>query len=166
MNANQTKKEELVIEREFDAPREKVFNAFASAEALAEWWGPPGVPITVLKFDFKPKGIFHYTANMQGMSAFGKFVFGQISKYDLLEFTSSFADENGKTIRAPFSDKFPMEIFNRMEFTEQKGKTKIKLTGYPVNATEDEKQFFESMSKSMQQGFAGTFAQLEKYLTK
>lgn len=33
-------KVELIITREFNAPKEIVFNAFADADALAEWWGP------------------------------------------------------------------------------------------------------------------------------
>jgi uncharacterized protein YndB with AHSA1/START domain len=56
----------VVVTAEFDAKKDVVFSAFAEAEALAEWWGPPGVPITVVKFDFRPKGIFHYKSQMQG----------------------------------------------------------------------------------------------------
>jgi uncharacterized protein YndB with AHSA1/START domain len=161
-----SKRTELVIKREFNAKKEVVYNAFADSAALAEWWGPPGFPITVVKFDFRPQGIFHYKATMQGQTSWGKFVYGQISKFDLLEFTSSFSDENAGTVRAPFSDKFPMEIFNRLEFMEQNGKTAITLKGYPVNATEEEQNFFAGMADGMQQGFAGTFAQLDNYLSK
>jgi len=163
---NQNNKAELIITREFNAPKEIVFNAFANAEALAEWWGPPGVPITVVKFDFKTNGVFHYKTDMQGQIAFGKFVYKQIQKYDIIEFISSFSDENCGIIRAPFSDKFPLEIFNHIKFTEQNNKTTITLSGHPVNATEDELQFFSQISAGMQQGFAGTFNQLENYLSK
>lgn len=157
---------ELLITRVFDAPKQLVFNAFAEAEALTQWWGPPGVPITVVQLDFRPKGSFLYKATMQGQTTYGKFVYGQISKYDLLEFTSSFSDEAGHTIRAPFSQQFPLEIFNRLEFSEQNGKTTITMKGYPVNASEAETQFYISMKGGMQQGFAGTFAQLDHYLSK
>jgi uncharacterized protein YndB with AHSA1/START domain len=159
------KKAELTIQRAFNAKKEIVFNAFAEAEALAEWWGPPGVPITIIKHEFTPNGIFHYKATMQGQTSYGKFVYGQISNYDLLEFTSSFTDENANTIRAPFHDQFPLEIFNRLVFTELDGKTTITLTGYPIHATADELSFFTAMKDNMQQGFAGTFAQLENYLS-
>lgn len=163
---NQSKKAELVITREFNAPKEIVFNAFADAEALAEWWGPPGVPITVVKFDFRPNGVFHYKTDMQGQIVFGRFVYRQIQKYDVIEFISSFSDENCGITRALFSDKFPLEIFNHLEFTEQGNKTTIKLSGHPVNATEEEMQFFSQISAGIQQGFAGTFNQLENYLSK
>ena len=103
---------------------------------------------------------------MQGQIAFGKLVYGQIKKSDAIEFVSSFSDENCGITRAPFSDKFPLEIFNHLEFTEQGGKTTITLSGHPVNATEEEVQFFSQISAGMQQGFAGTFNQLENYLSK
>src|SRR4051812_43463037 len=115
----------LLITREFNAPKKLVFNAFADADALAQWWGPPGVPITVVKFDFRTDGVFHYKADMQGQTSFAKFVYKQIQKYDVIEFISSFSDENCGITRAPFSDQFPLEIFNHIEFTEQGNKTTI-----------------------------------------
>ncbi|HVU54150.1 MAG TPA: SRPBCC domain-containing protein [Puia sp.] len=166
MEKASNKKAELVIKREFNAKKQVLFKAFSEAEALAEWWGPPGVPITVVRLEFKPNGIFHYKAIMNGQTSWGKFVYGQIEKYDLIEFTSSFSDERGGTVRAPFNDKFPLEIFNRLEFTEQHGRTTITLTGYPVNASDEEMSFFAAMADGVQQGFAGTFAQLESYLSK
>ena len=156
----------VVVTAEFDAKKDVVFSAFAEAEALAEWWGPPGVPITVVKFDFRPKGIFHYKSQMQGQTVWGRFVYGEIARPDVLEFTSSFSDEKGGITRAPFSEKFPIEIFNRLEFLEDGAGTKIKLTGYPVNATEEEELFFASMTQGIQQGFAGTFSQLRTFLSK
>jgi uncharacterized protein YndB with AHSA1/START domain len=162
--ANQNNTAELIITREFNASKKIVFNAFADAEALAAWWGPPGVPITVVKFDFKPNGVFHYKTDMQGQIAFGRFIYKQIKKYDVIEFISSFSDERCGITRAPFSDKFPLEIFNHIEFTEKDSKTTITLSGHPVNASEDELQFFSQMSAGMKQGFAGTFNQLANYL--
>ena len=53
MEHQTNKKEELKIVREFNAPKTLVFDAFATAEAFAEWWGPVGMPVTVLHFDFK-----------------------------------------------------------------------------------------------------------------
>ena len=35
------------IEREFDAPRERVFGVFTDPELVSEWWGPRGTTTTV-----------------------------------------------------------------------------------------------------------------------
>lgn len=56
---NQTeKKEGLTIVRHFNAPKQVVFDAFANAEAMGEWWGPAGMDLTVKTFEFKPGGNF------------------------------------------------------------------------------------------------------------
>lgn len=159
-------KSNFVISREFQAPKKTVFNAFADAKALAEWWGPPGVPITVVTFDFRPNGMFHYGAEMMGQPVWGRFIYKQIKSPDLLEYISSFADDKGNILRAPFNDQFPLEILNRLEFSERNNKTTITLTGAPINASEEEMQFFLSMTESMQKGFGGTLDQLERYLVK
>jgi len=49
-------------------------------------------------------------------------------------------------------------------FAERDGKTLVSLRGHPINATAEESAFFESMFGSLQQGFGGTFDQLEFYL--
>jgi uncharacterized glyoxalase superfamily protein PhnB/uncharacterized protein YndB with AHSA1/START domain len=157
-------KPELTIVREFDAPKELVFKAFATAEAMAEWWGPVEFPTTVIKFDFRPKGIFHYKMETPGGTWWGRFVYGQIQEPDLLEFTNSFSDENAGITRAPFAPTWPLEIFNRITFDEKNGKTILTLYGYPVNPTEEEIATFEAMQPGVQQGFNGTFDQLERYI--
>ena len=43
----------------FHAPKEKVFKAFSTAEALNAWWGPAETSNSVIKLDFRPGGIFH-----------------------------------------------------------------------------------------------------------
>jgi uncharacterized protein YndB with AHSA1/START domain len=50
----------IVIERLIGAPRELVFEAFTTAEHLANWWGPTGFSITTSAFDFRPGGIWRY----------------------------------------------------------------------------------------------------------
>ena len=59
MTATQTMTEDFVISRVFDAPRERVWKAWTSAEALAQWWGPEGCTIRVIKLDFRLGGVFH-----------------------------------------------------------------------------------------------------------
>ena len=47
---------------------------------------------------------------------------------------------------------------------EKDGKTMLTLRGRPLNATDEERATFVDMFPSMQQGFGGTFDQLEAYL--
>ena len=157
---------ELVITRTFNAPRKLVYKAFSEAEALAQWWGPKGAEIGVNKFDFKPGGIFHYSMKSPMGDMWGRFYYMEIVEPERIVFTNSFSDKNGNITRAPFSNDFPLEIMNILTLKEQEGKTTVTLKGSPINATEAEFNFFTNMFSGMQQGFAGTFDQLEEYLSK
>jgi len=163
--SNQAAASNLVITRTLNAPRELVFQVWTDANHLAKWWGPTGMSIHVAKLDLRPGGMFHYSMKTpDGHEMWGKFVFNEISPPDKIVFTNSFADPEGNTVRPPFAPNFPLEIQNILTFTEQDGQTILTLTGGPINATEEEVQFFAAMHESMQQGFAGTFNQLEAYL--
>lgn len=47
---------EIVITRIVNASRERVWQAFTTPEALAQWWGPTGFTITTKAFDLKEGG--------------------------------------------------------------------------------------------------------------
>ena len=166
MEHQTTKKEGLKIVRDFNAPKALVFDAFATAEAFAEWWGPIGMPITVLDFDFKQGGKVHYKMEGNGQTMWGIFNYHNIVKPDLLEFVSSFSDEGGNICKAPFPMEFPLEIFNQITLEENNGITTLTLSGHPINATSEQEATYYSMTANMSQGFAGTFNQLEAYITK
>jgi uncharacterized protein YndB with AHSA1/START domain len=158
---------ELVITRIFNAPRELVFKAWTELEHLKHWWGPKGFSLSVSKFDIRPGGVFHYCMrSSEGQEMWGKFVYHEIVAPEKLVFVNSFSDAEGNTVRAPFSQTFPLKIQNILTFTEHEGKTTLSMRGGPIDATEEELQFFYSMRDSMQQGFAGTFSQLDDYLAK
>jgi uncharacterized protein YndB with AHSA1/START domain len=46
--------------REFDAPRDLVFQAWTDAKHLAHWWGPNGFTTTTSHFEFKPGGVWRF----------------------------------------------------------------------------------------------------------
>ena len=51
---------QIHIVREFDAPRERVFEAFTDGEQLAQWWGPHGTKMTVDKLDARTGGDWRF----------------------------------------------------------------------------------------------------------
>lgn len=159
--------EQFLIERTFNAPRELVYLAWTQADSLAQWWGPKGFKITVARFEFSPGGVFHYSMTADnGAEMWGRFTFEEMLHPERIVFISSFSDKEGNKTRGPFFDgKWPLEIRNVLTLTEDDGKTKLTLKGAPVNATPQEIALYESMAGSMQQGFKGTFDQLEAYLS-
>jgi uncharacterized protein YndB with AHSA1/START domain len=158
---------ELLITREFNAPRELVFRAWTEPTYLAQWWGPKGSNIEVVKLELKPGGVFHYSMEMQaGHKIWGKFIYHEINAPEKLVFVNSFSDEQGGITRNPWMQGWPLEILNTVTLTENAGKTTLTIQGHPINATEEEMKIFAEAKGGMQQGFAGTFEQLEHFLAQ
>jgi uncharacterized protein YndB with AHSA1/START domain len=166
-NTTNVEASELVITRIFDAPRDLVFKMWTDLEHLKHWWGPKGFTFGVSKLDLRPGGVFHYSMKSpDGQEMWGKFVYREIIAPEKLVFTSSFSDEEGNTVRAPFSATWPLEILNTLTFVENEGRTTLTMRGGPLSATEEERKTFEAARDSVKQGFAGTFDQLADYLAK
>jgi uncharacterized protein YndB with AHSA1/START domain len=66
MHGNQGGGTESTADREFfhsrliDAPRERVFKAFAEPAHLARWWGPNGFTNTFERFELRPGGTWRF----------------------------------------------------------------------------------------------------------
>jgi uncharacterized protein YndB with AHSA1/START domain len=53
-------KQEIVITREFDAPKELVFKAFTDPELYTQWLGPRGFTMTLETFEPRNGGTWRY----------------------------------------------------------------------------------------------------------
>jgi uncharacterized protein YndB with AHSA1/START domain len=66
---------EIELAREFDAPRELVFEAMSKPEHLAHWWGPRAYSTALCEADFRPGGtwrIVHRGADGQEFGFHGE----------------------------------------------------------------------------------------------
>src|SRR5690606_25340372 len=69
-------KHDLVLTREFDAPRALVFRAMTAPELVARWWGHEPFATTVEALDARPGGSWRFTMTGEGtepMSHYGYF---------------------------------------------------------------------------------------------
>jgi uncharacterized protein YndB with AHSA1/START domain len=102
-----------------------------------------------------------------GREIWGLFRYLTIQAPERLEFVNGFADADGNLVRAPLPGLvWPLEVHNVWTLTETDGKTTLTLRGGPINATAEEQQSFVAMRESMNQGFNGSFDQLDDYLPK
>jgi len=156
----------FVISRLLDARRDKVWKAWTEPEHLEKWWGPKGFVVTRCKIDLRPGGIMHYCLRSpDGNDMWGRFVFREIVKPERLVWINSFSDEKGGITRRPMMLDWPREMLTRVTFDELSGKTRVTVQWTPVDtSTEIERKTFEDGRGSMQQGWTGTFEQLELYL--
>jgi len=153
------------LSREFNAPKELVYSTFTKAEHLCHWWGPAGFKLSIKAFELRPNGFFHYQMKSETFEMWGKFEYFEITAPDQIVLVSSFADAEGNIIPPPFPDPWPVHILNVWSFTEQNDKTTVTIQSSPFKSSPFEAETFANGITSMQDGYGGTFAQLENYLS-
>ena len=158
-------KKDFVITREFNAPLDLVWEVYTKAEHLAKWWGPAGLKMIKCDLDLRTNGMFHYGMETpDGHVMWGKFVYKEIVPKTKIVFVVSFSDEKGGFSRHPMAPNWPLETINTLLLSEKDGKTLLTLKGHPINSTSEEDTLFYGAFEGMNQGFKGTFDQLEEYL--
>lgn len=158
---------QLTLSRTFPHSIKKVYETFTSSDNLMKWWGPSGFEMEVKKFEFHPEGVFHFVLKSDAFDMWAKWTFLNIKEPFKLQVINCFSNEAGETVKAPeipFGPDWPLEMIMDLEFFEQAGKTRIDLVSFPHNSTDAGNKIFSESISQMEEGFNGTFDQLENYL--
>ena len=142
---------ELVMTREFAAPRALVFDAFTKPELVRRWLlGPPGWSMPVCEIDLRVGGSYRYVWRHENGSQMGMGgVFREIVVPERLVSTEKF-DESW----------YPGEAVGTIILTEQGGKTMLTQT-----VAYQSREALETVLKSpMEQGVAMGYNRLEELL--
>jgi uncharacterized protein YndB with AHSA1/START domain len=77
---------EITITRVFDAPVERVWDAFAELDQIVKWWGPTGFTNETEKREFKEGGVWkHVMVGPDGARYINKCTYKKILKHQLVE---------------------------------------------------------------------------------
>jgi uncharacterized protein YndB with AHSA1/START domain len=121
----------LVIEREFDAPRERVWMAWTTPELVMRWWGPKGYTIPVCRISLRVGGsALVCMRSPEGKDYWSIGFYKEIVPYERIVTTDSFADEKGNVVPATaygLGPDFPLEMLVTVTFDDGPGKTKLTL---------------------------------------
>jgi len=140
-------KQEIVITRIFDAPRDLVWKAWTDPEHFKRWWGPKDFTSPFCKIDLRVGG--KYLNCMRGAGPDGVVrdfwstgIYREIVPLQRLVNTDSFADEKGNVVPAShygMEGDWPLELLVTVTFEEQGGKTKMTLrhVGIPAGEMSD-----------------------------
>lgn len=133
----------LIIERVFDAPRERVWQAWSDPEWMKCWMGPKGYTIPVCRVDFRVGGSnLTCMRSAEGQDYWSTGSYLEIEPFERIVTTDSFSDAAGNVI-APsvygMGDDFPREMLLSLTFTEVGGKTRMTLVhdGMPAGEHSD-----------------------------
>lgn len=114
---------ELVIEREFEAPRELVFRMWTDPAHFRHWFGPPGTTMDFCELDPRPGGGLNFRYRLAcGTEYRIKGVFREVDEPRRIVFTESFTDAAGNLIERP---GFPLVARITVTFDEDRGKTLV-----------------------------------------
>jgi uncharacterized protein YndB with AHSA1/START domain len=109
---------EIVLARDFDAPRRLVFDAFTKPELLVRWYGAYGWQLVVCEIDLRVGGTWRYISegpNHASMGQTGTYL--EITRPDLLVVTELFDDQS-----------YPGETTITHEFMERGQQTTVRTT--------------------------------------
>ena len=155
----------IVLSRRFEVPRELVFLGYSEARHLAAWWGPRGLSVACCELDFRVGGSFRYCLRLpDGHEMWAKLTYREITRPGRIVYTDAFADENGATIRAPFSVDWPLEVQNSLSLTEQGGVTMLEMRVSPLDATTAERRSFEAARTAVAHCINGSLDALSRHL--
>ena|ERR1700677_1707267 len=116
---------ELVITREFDAPRALVWKAWFDPKHCVHWMGPRGCTVTDISKDVRPGGKFRVCMRRDenGEILWHGGVYREVDEPERIVFTFAWEDDDGKPEN---------EMLITLTFAEEKGKTKLTLhqTGF------------------------------------
>ena len=95
-SAEQTADREIVISREFAAPRELVWEAMVNPEHVVQWWGPRGFTTTIEEMDVRPGGVWkHVMHGPDGVNYPNHSVFKEVAKPERIVYSHGGAREGG-----------------------------------------------------------------------
>lgn len=153
----------LTIERTFDAPKHKLWQAYDDKDMFVKWWGPEGWETTVKEFDFKPGGRNHYCMKCVdetqgewfGQESWGLMKYESINEPDSFRYQDYFADAEGN-----IQEGMPV-IKVEIELREADGKTTL-VTRCLGESAEDIQKLIDM---GMIEGFTSTIDKLERLIT-
>ena len=155
---------EYVLERNFNAPREMVWRAWTDPDLLSRWYGP-NVETIIHGFELKPGGAWLNEMKMRGSSFFSKMLFQEVETEALLvwhHYSSTDADWN--PVASPMMADWPVNLLTTVNFRDVNGKTAVRLSQIPVDASAAEISCFAEKMAFMDQGWGSGYTILDEML--
>ena len=145
---------DLVMTREFDAPRELVFKVWTETKYVAQWWGPKGFTNPMCEMDVGAGGSIRiHMRAPDGVVYPMTGVFEEIAPPERLVFMSSALDDKGNSM---------FEVLSTVSFAEHGEKTTLTLQLRVIKATAAAPQYL----KGMEMGWTQSLDRLAEYLAQ
>jgi len=129
---------DLVITREFDAPRERVWEVFTTPEHITKWWGPAHFSAPVTEIDLRPGGAFRFAMRgPDGNDYWNAGTVREVTPPRQLVLVMYFANAKGERVPPTtygFPEGSPEEQITTFTFEALGARTRLTLRQGPIPA--------------------------------
>jgi uncharacterized protein YndB with AHSA1/START domain len=154
-----------ILEREFDAPSRLVWRAWTEPGLFARWYGPNAE--TVLhRFEPRAGGQLLLEMRWGEKSAFQRGDFLEAEPDRHLVWLHSSTDAEWNVTPSPMMPDWPRTLLTDVTFAEKNGRTHMRLTWVPHEATAAEIACFAENLKGLDRGWGAGMKLLEEVLAE
>jgi uncharacterized protein YndB with AHSA1/START domain len=147
----------LLIEREFDAPQDRVWKAWTDSSILDQWWAPKPWKAKTKSMDFREDGTWLYSmVGPNGEESFCRADFKTIVPQKQFVVDDAFCDENGN-----INSDLP-SMHWEIEFSETATGTKVNIEA----SFDSEADLEKILEMGFKEGFAMAHGNLDALLVK
>ncbi len=150
----------LTIVRIFQAPREKVWQAWTSPEQVKKWWGPKGFSTPEAKIDLRVGGQYLFCmCSPEGKDFWNTGFYQEIVPMEKIVCTDSFSNEKGEIVPASaygMAENWPEVLKVTVTFEDEGAATKMTLRheGLPEGEMKEAtsggwKELFDKLAASL-----------------
>ena len=155
----------LVIDREFDAPRELVWRAWTAPELLPRWYGPR-VETIIHQLDLEPGGLWLVEMRWNGNASYQRVEYTEVTRPERLAWLHSVADRDWNVIPEPMMADWPRVLLTTVTFEEADRRTTMRLTWVPHEANDAELACFSAAMEGMGKGWSAGMELLSELLVE
>lgn len=166
LEREQTSREVFVINRTFEAPVARVFEAWTTPAQLAAWLPPTGMQMHASEADIRTGGRTVFSMSADEFTMHGRIDYLRVEPVTTLEYLQVFTDATGNISRHPGAPVWPEVMHTVVTFTpEGVGETRVTLRWQAHGAASAEEiAAFVAERAGMTGGWTGSFDKLEALL--
>ena len=148
----------MVLDAEFDAPPERVWQLWADPRQLERWWGPPTYPATITSHDLRAGGrVEYHMTGPEGDQPRGYWEIVECQPPQAFRFRDGFANADG----SPASDMPLSEV--RVTIADLgSGRSRMSITSVFPDAAAME----QLLAMGMEQGLKEAVGQIDAILAE
>ncbi|HEX2034084.1 MAG TPA: SRPBCC domain-containing protein [Chloroflexota bacterium] len=126
---------DLVVTRIFDAPVERVWQAWTEPELVMRWWGPQGFTSPLARMDVREgRTSLVCMRSPQGQDLYNTWAYTRIVPLQQIEFIQNFSDQDGNKVEPAqlgLPPDIPQDVRNLVEFRPVgDNKTALRVTEF------------------------------------